>query len=101
MTEKYNFNKEEIRLIKTIKNAYYMLPVIDKIDELLKNKEPDIYQNAFNFLHDIIKDAEVEVQKLINKRKDDGVITDTKQLSIIFISLIEKLVLKDLKKYLL
>ncbi|PSF36777.1 hypothetical protein C7H19_12465 [Aphanothece hegewaldii CCALA 016] len=54
-----------INLIETIKNAYYMPPVISKIDKILENREQKIYEDAFNELHDIIQNSKQEVQKLI------------------------------------
>ncbi|GFE69388.1 BsaWI family type II restriction enzyme [Chroococcus sp. FPU101] len=81
MQKKYNFIKEENQLIKTIKNAYYMLPVLSKIDEILKEDNSIHYQDAFNSLHDIIQGSKHEVLELINKRKKSGLIKDINQAS--------------------
>jgi type II restriction enzyme len=42
MSDIYSFNSQENQLIETIKNAYYMQPVISKIDAIFADKEKDI-----------------------------------------------------------
>jgi type II restriction enzyme len=81
MTNFYDFIPEERSLLRTIREAYYMLPVLAKIDDTLNNLQSDQYQDAFDHLHDIILDANAEVQQILELRKESGLIQDIKQAS--------------------
>ena len=79
MSDIYSFNVQENELIETIKNAYYMQPVISKIDAILAIQDVEIYQNAFNYLYEVIQGSKDEVEKIIKQRKLQGLIKDEKQ----------------------
>lgn len=79
MIDIYSFNAQENELIETIKNAYYMQPVISKIDAILAIQDVEIYQNAFNYLYEVIQGSKDEVEKIIKQRKLQGLIKDEKQ----------------------
>lgn len=79
MSDIYSFNVQENELIETIKNAYYMQPVISKIDAILAIQDVEIYQNAFNYLYEVIQGSKDEVEKIIKQRKLRGLIKDEKQ----------------------
>jgi type II restriction enzyme len=81
MNELYTFTSEERSLLKTISEAYYMSPVLARINNIFNDLTPDKYPDAFDCLHDIILDANTEVQKILERRKLDGLIADIKQAS--------------------
>lgn len=79
MNDIYSFNSQENELIETINKAYYMQPVISKIDAILAIQDVEIYQNAFNHLYEVIQGSQEEVEKIIEQRKFQGLIKDEKQ----------------------
>jgi type II restriction enzyme len=56
-----------------------MLPILNRINNILDSNSPQTYVLAFDQLHDIIKDGENEVNSLIRQRKERKEIKDEGQ----------------------
>ncbi|MCX7998628.1 MAG: BsaWI family type II restriction enzyme [Leptospiraceae bacterium] len=74
----YNLSKEELKDLNQIQETYYMKPILEKFNTLVKNKQTT-WVNAFNKIYDILVSSEKEVRKLLNKRQSRGEIEDISQ----------------------
>jgi type II restriction enzyme len=89
-------NKEELKTLTEMKARYYMPPIISRLDALIEKQG---VKKSFEYLHDIIREAQDDVMRIIEKRKQQGVISDVKQASkvvvgAVFSNCIEYLFLK-------
>ena len=71
----YKLSVEETEDLNKIQKAYYMLPILRRIEN------HDNYEKALDNLHEIITTANADVQNLLKARKEKGLIDDTKQAS--------------------
>ncbi len=77
----YQLSKKEEEKLKQIKQAYYMAPSIKNIDAIIsksKNPKKD-WKNIFDQLHDVLSNTKLEVDKILEDRKKQGVIKDIPQ----------------------
>ncbi|NJN73078.1 MAG: hypothetical protein HC799_09865 [Limnothrix sp. RL_2_0] len=77
----YQLNELEEKNLKDIKNAYYMAPVIKKLDSYLDINSEQSYLQAFNKVYEILTSSKNDVEAIIQQRKDSGKIKDVKQAS--------------------
>jgi type II restriction enzyme len=66
----------EIKKIAQIKNAYYMPPLLAKIEEIATNVG---YDGVLDNLHDILRNCQSDVEKILELRKASGEIKDIAQ----------------------
>ena len=70
--------RKELKLLQEIEEKYYMEPIIQLIKRDLDDKKISI-QDAFDFLYDYLIQSKENVEKLIQKRKANGIIKDENQ----------------------
>ncbi|OKH19097.1 BsaWI family type II restriction enzyme [[Limnothrix rosea] IAM M-220] len=75
----YQLSSTEEKNLKDIQTAYYMPPVLQRIDLLLKEKIPKSYVFAFNKVYQILRESETEVRQIIQERKKQGKIKNVDQ----------------------
>ncbi|MEJ5285515.1 MAG: BsaWI family type II restriction enzyme [Brevinematales bacterium] len=75
---KYQLTKDEENDIKQIEDTYYMAPILKKFDEFINIKKAD-WIKIFNKIHNVLKNSENEVRKLVEERKEIGEINDISQ----------------------
>lgn len=71
----YKLSEEELSDVEKILESYYMVPVLSRIEAFSD------YKKALDNLHEIITSSNVDVQKLLKARKEEGLIKDTSQAS--------------------
>lgn len=71
----YKLSEEGTEDLRKILEAYYMAAVLRRIENY------DDYKRALDNLDEIITSSNIDVQKLLEARKEEGYIKDTKQAS--------------------
>lgn len=74
----YKLTKTEQNDIIEIQETYYMLPILKKFDDLIKNRKSTLL-NLFDKIYEVLIDSEKEVRELLQKRKIKGEIKDISQ----------------------
>lgn len=74
----YILTKNEEDDMKQIKGTYYMRPILDRFENLVKNNEAN-WVTVFNKIHEVLRGSEEEVRKLVEERKIKGEIRDINQ----------------------
>jgi type II restriction enzyme len=72
----YQLNSEEVKLRSSIIDRYYMPPIVKEIDSYIAAHGE---LEAFNYIHDILRDSQHKVETILQGRKDDGEISDVSQ----------------------
>ncbi len=83
--ENYKINKKERDILASIEEKYYMLPPLSLIKkEILKNKHNKklAWQKVLDNLHDFIRNSQNEVEKLLQKRRQQKKIKDIRQARV-------------------
>lgn len=75
----YKLNILEAKNLQEIESAYYMLPVLNKIQSYLDKKDPQSYIKAFDKVFEILRTSENEVRTIIQQRKESGIISNVDQ----------------------
>ena len=77
----YSLTKEEQRLLYDIKNSFYMLPTLKRINYFVdkRNNSKKALKEVFNQIYSILVDAKQDVEKILEKRKRKGKIKDIRQ----------------------
>ncbi len=77
----YELNKKEQKTIKSISETYYMQPAIILINDIIANcQDAKIeWKNIFNRLYEILTSTKVQVDVLLENRKNLGKIRDISQ----------------------
>lgn len=81
MEYKYQLTNEEIKDLNKIENIDYMLPTLKGINNFVfKNgNDKESWKKVLSHLYTILKEAEPEVRKLLDNRKQKGEIEDINQ----------------------
>ncbi len=77
----YQLTKNEQKTISNIEETYYMQPSLEIIKQKIskgKNKKEN-WKEIFNQLFEILTNSKLSVDKLLEKRKKDGLIEDISQ----------------------
>lgn len=53
----YSMNKKESKMLTDIRSKYYMMPVLEKIDQYFERLPIDDFPFIFNKLHEVIKNS--------------------------------------------
>ena len=79
--DKYKLNKKEQKNLIDIQNTYYMLPTLNRINSFIQSYSNDrkAWQEVFNEIYTILIDAKDDVEKILEKRKNQGEIKDIRQ----------------------
>ncbi len=77
----YELNKKEQKTIKSISDTYYMQPAITLINNIIANSQLENveWKNIFNRLYEILTSTKLQVDELLEKRKNLGEIRDISQ----------------------
>jgi type II restriction enzyme len=77
----YNLNKQEQILISEIENSFYMPPTIERINIFIKDKKimQLAWKECFNQIYEILCDSKNDVEKILERRKIKGEISDIRQ----------------------
>jgi len=77
----YELNKKEQKTIKSISDTYYMQPAITLINNIIANSQLENveWKNIFNRLYEILTSTKLQVDELLEKRKNLGEIKDISQ----------------------
>lgn len=77
----YELNKKEQKTIKSISETYYMQPAIMLINDIIANcaDAKSEWKNIFNRLYEILTSTKLQVDELLEKRKNLGEIRDISQ----------------------
>lgn len=75
----YKLNKLEEKNLQEIKKAYYMTPVIKRLDACMDETNQKSCAEAFNKVYRILLDSEADVREIIQKRKASGKISNVDQ----------------------
>lgn len=75
-------NNMELKDIQEIESKYYMRPILEKINSLLPDNQDakkEFVKNSFNHIYEYVITSKEDVEAIIQQRKDNGYISDTKQ----------------------
>lgn len=76
----YQLNEQEIDLIEEISKKDYMVAVLNKLNNFIGNNEDrDIWLKAFNKIYEAIVSSKEENDKLLETKKQEGLIRDVSQ----------------------
>jgi type II restriction enzyme len=77
----YQFTKNEQKTIASIEETYYLQPAIVMINQILSisNNHKEKWKDIFNQLYEILTGSKISVDKLLEKRKKEGIINDISQ----------------------
>ena len=68
-------------MLTEIRNKYYMIPVLNRIDKYFEQLSSDRFLSIFNKLYELITNSQDDVINLIEERKKRGEIKSVEQAS--------------------
>ena len=77
----YQLNSQEKKELQKIKKAYYIQPTLSRINQFIQSnqEQKEAYKLVLNELNQIITEAHAEVDKILDKRVQQGDIRNKEQ----------------------